>query len=356
MNNTFSIYLFLIGLICFGCNSLNQNKIQKLSIKSEFKFKIDLDSAMGFSGINNFHQPKKSDFIYFLNKESKTLFVLDLKCGKLNKKSVFQCDFEIDEFCINQECTEIIFINEGWLHEYKLSGEFVQKIKVPLLKNGYLFTFSNDFELIKEDETYSFNFFPNINKTYKSEQFYQKPISCIWDLKKHSVHTLPIFYPSNYQNACHGTNFLSSRISVGYGRHLYSFHYNDTAVFYDVKSKKRLKFNLGSRTKKSFSSIPFNDLSKYNAIIFDKLINENPCYLNVRYFSQNNLFIRTYYPNKGESMRFKKWIHVLFDEQFNYLGESELIQDFSLLFDSSYGVLSLQVEQNQLICSKVSFI
>jgi len=346
---------YLIVLVSvFLISSCHENNLYKsLNLKIT---KISEISIAGF--INNPHnyiQPFNSEYLIFLNNKNQ---VIKLDLSQMNLSTI--CDLDTDtimNWFYDDSKNEFYTIHFNQIFKFGSNGEFIDSTDVPSFKNGFFELSSKFFNPIIKNENIYFNFFPKVDGNYKNKKLYFQPIEGSFNYKENRGVTLIQDYPHNYKRNCYGYNYSPERIEISNEKHAYTFSYNDSIFIVNLITNERKQFFLGSHKKKIFNYIKYDDINKLNNTVFDELFNNNPFYLNTKYAPLAKKIYRFLYdkrnPNSIDNLR--ECSMILYDDNFNYIGEIENTKNIGSIIDSKLGLLSMTCKNSKLIISKITW-
>jgi len=326
-----------------------------MEVKKELVKSYDLTSLNGLDVVNNSFQPKGKNYIYFLNKGMNTLYKFNFK-DFLFRKVCSLGDMSGDFFSINDFQKTISIQHEDSIYLYNFKAQLLNKCYIPEVKDGYLYS-SQSFPLSTfNDTSYFFNFYANIPDAYKEKEFFNKPIEAMWNTKKNKITKLPVGYPTTYKENCYGTMYLPQRVSVDKNEFIYFFNHSDTVYHYNTQTSKKTSYNISTRVDKQFLKIPFDSLAEYNESVYSDMFFKGSVYLFNGVLANNNITYRAFCPNKDSEKTLSKWIITLYDKNFNYIGETDELNEISNLFDdTSNNIYNFSIRDKKIKCEKVLF-
>jgi hypothetical protein len=342
-------------IVCLFSHSCQKDTVYK-TINLKFDKIVEIETNGLINSPCNYIQPLNSNYVLFLNCENKNLTKLDLSQMKLNKVCRLETDTIMNWFYDSAK-NQIYTVHYDQIYKFSLSGTFLDSISVPSFKNGFFELSSNLFSPIIENDNIYFNFFPNIDGNYRNKFFYSQPIEGMFDYKKKEGATLNQDYPYNYKSNCYGYNYCPERIAISMNKHAYTFSYNDSIYILNLRTNEKKQYFFGSYKTKSFNYIKFQDIKKLNNTIFDELFNNNPFYLNTRYAPLAKRFYRSFYNKKKRESKdnIRDYSLILYDNNLNYIGETEPVKNIGTIIDSKQGLLSLTYKNNKLIINKITW-
>jgi len=347
----FFLLILVLGLLTQNC--INKNEVTKLNFELNKVIEIDTDSLN--DGISDIIQPKNSNFILILNKIKNTVYILNFYNYKLEYLCKLNCNF-IEGWFVDDKMKHIYTQTEDTIYKYNIDGVLLEKFLTPQCEEGYFAILNDNFvPIIKNNKMY-YRLFANDENTFKSKSFFSQPIEASFDLKSKKINLLNTSYPFEYKNKCFGYNFDMKRFEISDNLHAYTFSYNDSIFIYNIDNKSIKKYYFGSKQFKEFKYIDFSKINTLNSSVFDELLYSNPFYGFDGYASISNIYYRFLFKTiKNGKIDFTKPILILYDSNFNYIGESDDSKNFFRLVDSNNGLLSIGIVNKKLIIYKLQW-
>lgn len=193
--------------------------------------------------------------------------------------------------------------------------------------------------------------FPDIQETYKSQEFYNQPMQARVKMSTNEVTLMPHFYPKDYQNKCFGFKFIPDRFIDKDGNHVFTFPYNDSAYIFNSHGLVKQVY-FGTAAQHQFSYIPYDRIDDLEHAVFQNILNDNPYYGFAQYLLYSNYYTRLYI--SVTSAKEKEYTQIFYDENWNYIGEIRAAKLFGFYSSSKHGFLLLNKENNKLFISKIS--
>jgi len=352
------IVLFLLSLN--SCVKKDDGRINELNIQFEKIADIEMHDLQVLDAID-FVQPIGENYILFLNRTSKILSRLDLEKLSLTNICTLQTN-EIQGWFYDAKKNECYIENlSDSIIKFDKNGLAIGEFAIPKFKTGFFeINTMRNFRPLVNDGIIEFYYSPKVDGNFKNRQFFYMPIEGAINLKDSFMMFANQTYPSNYQQHCYGYNIILDRIVISNSIHAYAFSYNDSIFIYNYKTKQKSKKFFGSRTEKKFSYISYDDIDNTNDEVFEKLMN-NTTYLNSGYAPLSKIYYRWMmgFDSKSDTIKInntctkKKSSLILYDNDFNYIGESKPSFDGGILVDSKRGLLKMNFIHNKIILKKL---
>lgn len=348
-------YCSCLNFVLINCTE--QKTIKYLDFKPTFIKAIDLDSNL--TSISNFYQPYKSEKVYFFDESNLKIYEFNADLLSFN----LICNIKetlpfIDGFTVDQQNKEILLFNDSAIFSFDFNGVHKKNYLLPPYNDKGFFTFLNtNFRPLKIDNEIYFHFFPNIEETYQSPIFFEQPIEAKINLNNNKVGFINSYYPSDYLISCFGYNFAPDRIQINDEKFAYSFPYNDTLFIVNLKTNEKEKQYFGSRREVFFNSVPYEQINQLNSTVFEDLF-----LINSNYAFSNHAPLSGYLTRQImvslpgiKNLSDKKNCLILYDTNYNYIGESDFNFKPGIIIDSKAGLLQLKKEQNKLVVQKLKW-
>lgn len=361
MRNIKSLFYLTLLITLFSCKDKANEKIKDQGIQLDFhnSQSIMIPLPSGIDNINESYQPFGSNNVYFLSKKSLSLYRLNLNSNTIDSIAYINDTSYYDAFIINEENEKLYIFNEDLIFSYNFQGEVIDTFDLEdkCEENSNLVVLDQQFlPDIKDNKLYIHNF-PNIEEAYQSKDFFIPSVLKSVNLNTSECTSHEVFYPNNHKNNCYGMNYIPEKIQLDKSKEYQigmSYAYNDSLFVYDIKSGEQNQYFFGSKIlQPKFKHLSFDKIDEYNQVVFDKLYIENNQYLFSKSFPLAGYIARSLLI-KGEN---QQEIICLFDDDFNYIGESNGIWKSYILFDSSEGIKSLRFdkEANRMVLNTISW-
>src|SRR5690554_4274907 len=200
--------------------------------------------------------------------------------------------------------------------------------------------------------------FPAFEESYTNPLFFQEPIMKSFNLQSMDCQTTKAFYPSNYQQNCYGVNYIPEKVVLEnkLGHKIgFTYAYNDSVFIYDADLESTQAKFFGSKMHTSIvKQLPFDKIDQYNQSVLDDLYAVNPHYAFTKSFPLAGFVGRSLLVKNGSKIT---EFLCLYDDKFEYLGESNGIWKSNILCDSEQGVKSIQLrtKEKRLIINDVTW-
>jgi hypothetical protein len=332
--------LFTALLVLQGCN-ISSKKVKpiylnfKLTKVESFSVNDDLTSL----SVN--HQPIGSNFIYFIDQRTKTLIKVDALNAKIEKVCYLPAFTASDRFSVNETKKEIYLTNDENIKTFSFNGLSKGSFKFDYY-NGFVVQISNNNIPIKRNEKIYGHFLIDDENTYKSTTFFEQPIQIEINLNTRKANFSSVHYPLSYRLNCYGLNFAPERLELSENEQLFTFAYSDTAYVYDENLKESKPYYLGSYKKHSFDYIDFKDVKKINENAFTEFYYQTERYAFTKIAPLSGLIKRSQLKQDKKSGRIIENL-VLYDTNFNYVGESKKEFKSFVLIDTKKGLYNLKL-------------
>jgi hypothetical protein len=352
--------LFFLFFILIGCTTKNNNPqdLEKVNLNFQLK-KIKTINLEGKDvSLSYTIQYPNSSLVYLtnINNESKLIiYSLDLDSFQLKTLLDITPDFQLEANAIDQENSKIYLFTGDELIVYDFNNKQLSRMPFGTLKNGFLSNLEpvRFYPYIKDDVLFM-EYFPNIEETFKSKLFYRQPFQAAINLKDNKVQLLGMTYPQEYQKKCFGSNYIPDRIIGDNNKHIVSFPYNDSVYIYDEEGKLLETKFFGTKTKKQFQFIPYDELENLQREVFDQFLKDIPFYAFSKFFSFSKIYCRQLFWFNKENNK-QESTFVFYDVNWNYLGEFHT-EGTMFLFDcKKYGILRIKINNNNLEIYDVEF-
>ncbi len=347
-----SILILSVFCIAWSCANRKTEAVKILVIERGKAFPISIDSGLALPPIQSAIQSAYSGMLYFFNNETGIIFRLHPETG-IMEEFLHSNIVNGDDFAINDSLGLYGVLAEDTLHVFNSEKIQFMKKALPMHEHFYLFTNSGFSFLIKSANEFTFFLFPNLAGSMNDSVFFTYPLEGVWNTDRNEVSVMNVHYPDFYKKNMVGLQFMPFRTEWRNGSYLYSFPYSDSVFLY--KSNYSSSHFLGSRTEKQFQFIPFSKQSEYDASVVRNLYAENPSYYRLKVLPKHRLIYRAFFPKKEQdNTKIKEWILVFYDDRFNYLGETNLI-DYGLnLIETDEKIYDLKRKNDSIICTEIS--
>lgn len=358
-NNNCTLFIGLsLSALLIGCSgSVSKPPALKLlEVKRSTCYRIQADELL--DGIAEYYQPIGSERVYFLSPERFTLHQLDVNKGKIRLVTIIPNLPYFNAFSVNERKQEFTVYTDDSVVIYNWTGKHLEAYSYNGLSNeGYLVAINRLFLPVTKNGKQYVHYFSNEKKSYKDPHFFQKPVEAEWDPTTNKVRLIPQVYPSNFQQYCYGYNYLADRIEIDASTHGYTFPYNDSIFFCDIKTGKRSSKFFGSYAKKKFKHIRYDEIPTLHESVFDQLVAENPYYMFTRNFPLAGYYTRLLLFQPTEKNPKVQQHLVVFDWEFNYVLETKPPFSPNILVDSKKGLLSMEysLKDHVLILDRLSW-
>lgn len=329
------IAVFLLYTACTD----QQSGLQLLQIRRERVFRIDTHNRL--SGIGNFYQPVGSEHIYFIDPPTVRLFDLDLKNGRFTAICLLPDVEFLDAFEVDERNHRILIHSEGVIHTYDWKGRAIGTFAIPQPKGGFLSVYNRNFLPVRNDGKLYVQYFGDVKGSYRNPATFKAPVEAGIDLKTHRIQLVPQIYPANYQRWCYGYQYTADRMEIAPEIHAYAFPCNDSLFLCNLQTGEHTTHYFGSRAPKQIRHLDFRQLSHLHEDAFTELVDSNPHYLGTKNAPLSGYYLRELvWRKKKHSMHLNERL-VIYDREFNYIGESKPTFVARVLADSKKGLLSI---------------
>jgi hypothetical protein len=260
---------------------------------------------------------------------------------------------EFNGFIVDEQARELYVFFPDAVGVYDFRGNPRKSFPLPGLRGGYVYMSGSCFPPIIRNGKLYISYFPEMEGSYQKAAYFKMPVEAEVDLNTKKVRLLGQGYPAIYQKYCYSYHYDASRFETGTGIHGYTFPHSDSIYLYDTGTGERSTRFFGALAPKKFEHIPYDQIPKLHATVFDKLVQKNPHYSFPAAFPLAGYYTRELMtpPNK-EGDPFKEWL-VVFDKELVYIGEAAFRPNS--IIDSKKGLLSMRMEQNELIIDHISW-
>lgn len=334
------IILITALLILLGCNFSSEqrypvylnfrlNKIRTLSVRDNL------------TSLSVYYQPTGSSWIYFIDPKSKVLLKVDVLNSKVKRVCRLTDYKSTDLFSVNEKKKEVYLTNDENIKTFSFQGVIKKTFEFDYY-NGYVVQINNNnIPIIRNMKIYG-HFLVDDGNTYKSRVFFEQPIQIEIDQSTRNASYSNIHYPVTYRLKCYGLNFAPERIELSKNEQLFTFAYNDTAYVYNETTKESKPFYLGSHKYHSFEYIDFNDVKKLNENVFTEFYFQTERYAFTKVAPLSGLIIRSQLKQKKGTEKIIENI-IVYDTEFNYVGESNKEFETFLWVDTKKGLYNLKL-------------
>lgn len=349
-----------VAALFAACHSSNK-VTEKLAVKflkpeSDTLKLITLDnSQIKFSDV---YQPNGSENVYFINKTGTLLW--SLNTSNYSVHSVCELPNLIIDmgFTVNEKEKELVFYcnAKDSLYVFDLGGEMKESMTfAPEREKGIWINCDSRYFLPhrKGNILYS-SIFPDMYDGYKKRKYYKQAIEGEYNLLTKTLKLFPQTYPQNFQDNCYGVNYAPHREVLKDNWHAYTFAYNDSIFLYNIKTGEKKQHYFGTRTEKTFLHIPFQKMGSVNTVAIMELMKDNPTYVNFKPMLLSGYFVRYYYANLGKEASRSSGV-IIYNKEFDYIGEVKVGEFKGMVFDSKTGLLKVKFEKEKLIISKIKW-
>lgn len=357
-----SIYL-LITLFYFTL-SCSTNNLEEETTGKTLGFKTTLAKELvlpiGITNINDSYQPFGSNSVFFLNEHSKTLYELDLIKNKIDSISTLDSLTFFDGFIVEPKSKLAYIFYHDKVQIYAYNGELKRIIDLATTcdTSTYLTVLNQTYLPHIYDNSIFIQSFPAFEESYTNPLFFQEPIMKSFNLQSMDCQTTKAFYPSNYQQNCYGVNYIPEKVVLEnkLGHKIgFTYAYNDSVFIYDADLESTQAKFFGSKMHTSIvKQLPFDKIDQYNQSVLDDLYAVNPHYAFTKSFPLAGFVGRSLLVKNGSKIT---EFLCLYDDKFEYLGESNGIWKSNILCDSEQGVKSIQLrtKEKRLIINDVTW-
>ncbi|MFA5574812.1 MAG: hypothetical protein WC994_07135 [Brumimicrobium sp.] len=354
-----NLVLFLVVVISIntGCrnNSNTSHQINKIEIKlneidSINRGDVDLSLAI---------QYPNSNYLYCTNNmgnaDKLQIFRISLNTFKIDKiLDIPKGDF-FEAYFVDEIDEKIyLFMNEE-LNSYTFESKLLKNIKIDVGDIGFItnlkpFSF---YPYIINEKLYV-EFFPNIDGTYANKEFYTHPFQVAVDLNSTKTQFINTKYPAEYKNHCYGFNFIPDRFFTDDNLQIVTFPYNDSAYIYDLHGVHLKTVFFGTNKSHEFQHIPYTEIDKLQQEVFDNFNSDMPFYGFSTFIPNQNILVRQYFDFNKEEERLDNTI-ILYDNEWNYIGETMLNKNLSLFGSIKHGLLHLKAKDDKIKIYSVKY-
>lgn len=336
-----------------GCGTAApKNEIaNKLTFRKERLFTIA--RSEGLNNIQQFYQPPGSENVFFLDPFNSSFHVLNTTNGTLKLAGIlpllsddFEGVFTVDE---QQQVIHVFCVDS--LIDYSFRGERLRAQVIPE-GNGFIYASNRHFApVIRNDKLY-ISYFPRVEGSFRNPVYFNGAVEAEVDLKTNKVRLLAQRYPAIYRAHCYSYTYEPVRIAIDASTHGYLFPHSDSIYLCNIHTGKRSVQFFGVRRAKQFHYLSYDKLPHLNESVFDELIKRNPQYSSFVSAPMAGFYLREFLiPPKGNERSYQQ-VFAVFDRELNYIGEAET---FGWFIDSKQGLLSMQLENNQLFIDKLTW-
>ncbi len=345
--------IFLLFFILVGCTYTKENSpgSERVNISFQLK-KIKIIPLAGQDvSLSYAIQYPHSSLIYLTNfNTDSTILIYSLDLNTLKLQTILDIipDFHLEAYSIDQKKSNIYLFTGEELIIYNFQNQQLSRKPFGALKEGFLSNLNPvGFYPYIKDNVLFIEYFPNVKETYKSKFFYRQPFQVAIHLNNNELQFLVMTYPQEYQNKCFGYNFIPDRIVGDNNTHVISFPYNDSVYIYNEQGNLLETNYFGSKTKKQFQFIPYEELNNLQQEVFDEFNKDMPHYGFSTFYSFSKIYSRQlmWYNNKTGK---KEGTIVFFDVNWNYLGELNTPGTMCLFDSPKYGILKIQNNNDHL--------
>jgi hypothetical protein len=324
---------------------------QLLSFNRTPLFKIDAQAHS--LHLSSYFQPSHSEKVYFLNPGNFHFQVLNTTDGSLKLSGILPELDAFDGFIVDEQHRALYVFFSDSVGIYDFRGNPKGGFRLPELRGGYVYQPGNYFPPIVKNGKLFISYFPQIEGSFRKAAYFKMPVEAEMDIKTKKTRLLGQGYPVIYQQSCYSYHYDASRFDLGEGVHGYTFPHSDSLYLYDTRTGERSTRFFGALTAKKFEHIPYDRIPQLHATVFDQLVQKNPHYsfpaaLPLAGYYTRELMVAP----KKEGDPFAEWL-VVFDKDLNYIGEACFSPN--ILIDSKKGLLSMRMEQNELIIDRISW-
>lgn len=344
------IFCFWVLLVITGCSS---KEINYIDLQNDTIAKIQIDSGV-IKSINKNFQPYGSENIYIYEETNQTLACLNIDQQSVNFFFSLKNNIEVVEFFIEEQDRKVYFINEDSILTYNLEGEFLSRISLNNDK-GFLTILKPYFKPIYENGIWYFHFFPDIEETFQSAEFFKQPIEAEFNVENLSVSTINQSYPYEYINSCFGYDFVPERLKVDSRAHGYTFPHNDSIYILNMESNYKKTAFFGSRRAKEFIHIDYLDIPNLNANVFNEMFTKSASYYFSSYAPLAKKYYRNFFPGIPDSSnkKHRNSYLIIYDENLNYIGETKEYYQSGIVVDSKDGLMAFSKHESDIIFVKL---
>lgn len=307
-------------------------------------------------------QPFRSSNVYYFHSETNHLTIFDI--DDLSLKDHLEVALNLDESAeiqglfVDEKQRKIYFLVDFesiFIFDFNgaLTGYFTINNENPihfhacvLSTEGFIPTLLNN--------TWYFNAYPEIENGYKDSLFYQESIELAFDMETNSKTILNTSYPDNYKRHLMGFRYTPDRFVINNNTLAYAFPYNDSIFLFDIdKNEVTGSQFFGSITEKEIQYIPFGSLDSLHHSTLSELSQANPAYALSGYSTKQQLYYRAII-REDQSDGYDAYF-ILYDDNLQYLGESENTFSPGRIHDSKLGLISIVSDSTHIYFRKVNY-
>ena len=338
----------------------NPERGQEDHAKKLIELEKEILEVIPIKGILNsatrFYQPVGSNRLYALNSTSGNLFYLkpELDSLKLVLKTALEA---INYYTVDSEFGNYVMVSGDTVHVLDETGDDIYRYPLnKLSKGGFSTVLDQHFAPVVHNNKLYIHHFPNVPESYKSRVFYSQPVEMVIDMKSDSLSLVRQSYPTNYKEYCYGYVYNPHRRALDSNRHAFTYPYNDSVFVVNIKSDSKNSYDFGPADSQSLSKIPINQAQSVSDQTFDSLYLNNPIYRFPKYAPLAGYNIRTMVMPRDSIYDISAVKYVIYDNEFNYLGETKAIKDGpGQLLDSKDGLRSVKIKNDSLFIYSLSW-
>lgn len=352
--NRKSIESLLVGaaalmLVLQGCGTPvpvpgKSPSVRLLDIRRDTLFRIDTRSRI--SGIASWFQPPGSETVYFVDPENFSVHALHTGTGEFSYEGSVAGMEYFDCFSVDEAARRLFLFSEDSLVCYSLDcrRQFALSLH-GITHDGFLSAVNRYFVPLVRGNMLFMHYFPDIDSSYKNPTFFAGAFEVKVDLRSKQVMRLGVRYPQNFRDRCYSYNYVPDRMELDAHTHAYTFPYNDSVFVYDLRKHTTKVHYFGSRLPKQSGFIDYADIPGLHQTVFDEFVSVNPYYLFAGneplagYFTRQIMISDSGRPSPERRQRI-----VIYDRNFQYVGESLPQFQPHIVIDSKKGLLSLSFD------------
>lgn len=343
-------------IIVSGCSTAESQKprLNALDIRRTNLYTIDISERMTACGI--YAQPQGSDQLYFLDPESFLIHRLNTDNGKLDRIAQLPAIPYYEGFDVDEPRHLFFIYSDNVILTFNWKGEKVREYDLgDRAQSGFLTIINPSFLPIRKGNKLYVQYFENMPDVYKDKRFFSTPVEAELDLKSGKVKQLLQTFPANYRQNCYSYDYTADRLEMNKTTHAYAFPHNDSLFMYNWQTGEKNTIFFGSRRQKKFLYLSYNELSRLNESVFEQLIQDNSRYAFGKRYPLAGYYSRLFARKQNNPEKTREEYLVLFDQNLQYIGESEKGFQPYFLIDSRKGLLSMHLSGHNLIIDKLSW-